>query len=86
MDWFAALSIYPIATLAGALSILPGGIGSTEAAIVAQLTYYDAPLVSAGIAAISIRIATIWFAILFGLGMVIFLEFKMMPTKTDIGR
>lgn len=81
VEWLSALSIYPIAMLAGALSMLPGGIGSTEAAIVTQLVHYDVPLVSAGIAAISIRIATIWFAILCGMAMVIFLEFKMMSTE-----
>lgn len=87
VEWLSALSIYPIAMLAGALSMLPGGVGSTEAAIVTQLVHYDVPLVLAGIAAISIRIATIWFAILCGLMMVIFLEFKMMPTKkTDMER
>ena len=83
VEWLSALSIYPIAMLAGALSMLPGGIGSTEAAIVTQLIDYDVPLVLAGIAAISIRIATIWFAILCGLAMVIFLEFKMMSTKSE---
>jgi len=83
VDWFSALSIYPIAMLTGALSMLPGGIGSTEAAIVTQLVHYDVPLVLAGVAAISIRISTIWFAILCGLAMVILLEFKMMSTKNE---
>lgn len=81
VDWLPAMSIYPIAMLAGALSMLPGGIGSTEAAIVTQLVYYDVPLILAGIAAISIRIATIWFAILCGLVAVILLEFNVMSPK-----
>lgn len=82
VSWLSALSIYPIAMLAGALSMLPGGIGSTEAAIVTQLVHYDVPLILAGIAAISIRISTIWFAILCGLAMVLLLEFKMISTKS----
>ena len=81
VDWLPALSIYPIAMLAGALSMLPGGIGSTEATIITQLVYYDVPLVLAGMAAISIRITTIWFAIFCGVAMVILLEFKMLHTK-----
>ncbi len=81
IDWLAALSTYPIAILAGALSLLPGGIGSTEAAIVTQLVHYDVPLVLAGVVAISIRIATIWFSILCGMAMVLFLELKLISTK-----
>jgi uncharacterized protein (TIRG00374 family) len=76
IDWITALSIYPIAMLAGAVSMLPGGIGSTEAAIVAQLASYDVPIAVASIAAICIRIATIWFAILCGAVMVVKLEFN----------
>lgn len=69
-----AISVYPIAMLAGAISMLPGGVGSTEATIIMQLNYYGASLTKAGIIAVSIRIATIWFAILCGLLAIVFLE------------
>lgn len=81
VGWLPAMSIYPLAMLAGAVSMLPGGIGSTEAAIVTQLVFYDVPLVLAGLIAISIRIATIWFAILCGLVAVILLELKILSDR-----
>lgn len=35
---FNALALFPVAMLAGAASMLPGGLGSTEATLVALLT------------------------------------------------
>lgn len=62
-----SLSLYPAAMLAGAASMLPGGIGSTELTLVALLTGFDVPLVTATIAAIGIRLATLWLATALGL-------------------
>jgi len=62
-----ALAIYPLAMLAGAASMLPGGIGSTEAAIAALLALSGVPLAIGVLAAVGIRLATLWFAILCGL-------------------
>lgn len=64
---FSALAIYPLAMLAGAASMLPGGIGSTEATLVVLLSFFDVPLETAALAAIGIRIASMWFAMLCGL-------------------
>ncbi|MFV0278739.1 MAG: YbhN family protein, partial [Parahaliea sp.] len=62
-----AVGIYSLAILVGAISFLPGGLGSTEA-VMALL------LVSAGIdkpvaiaATLICRIATLWFAVFLGL-------------------
>jgi uncharacterized protein (TIRG00374 family) len=61
------MSIYPIAMLAGAASMLPGGLGSTEAAIVALLaTHGIAPHLGL-LAAIGIRLGSLWFSVLLGL-------------------
>jgi uncharacterized protein (TIRG00374 family) len=69
-----ALSIYPAAILVGAASMLPGGIGSTEAALVVLLVGVGVSLADATMAAIGIRIASMWFATLLGLVSVCMLE------------
>jgi len=61
-----ALAVYPMAMLAGAASMLPGGIGSTEVAIVALLSAHGVTLATATLAAVGIRLATMWFAIICG--------------------
>lgn len=71
----ASISIYPIAMLAGASSMIPGGIGSTEATIIALVSAAGgASLEVAALAAIGIRLATLWFAIIAGFLSVIVLE------------
>jgi uncharacterized protein (TIRG00374 family) len=69
-----ALAIYPMAMLVGAASMLPGGLGSTEATITGLLALYDVSLPLAVLAAVGIRLATIWFAIVCGLLAIIRLE------------
>ncbi|MBU3585171.1 lysylphosphatidylglycerol synthase transmembrane domain-containing protein [Polynucleobacter sp. AM-26B4] len=61
-----AFTIYPLAMLAGAASMLPGGVGSTELTIILLLGVYGVTVSIATIAAIGIRFATIWFAVLTG--------------------
>lgn len=61
-----AFAIYPMAMLVGAASMLPGGVGSTELSIVLLLGVYGVATGIATIAAIGIRFATIWFAVLMG--------------------
>jgi uncharacterized protein (TIRG00374 family) len=75
LPFVAAFAIYPLAMLAGAASMLPGGLGSTEITIVALLTIQGVQLSVAAIAAVGIRLATIWFAILCGLLSMVILEF-----------
>jgi uncharacterized protein (TIRG00374 family) len=65
-----AIVIYAATTIAGALSFLPGGLGVTEGAMTVLLarsatgvdraTALDATLLT--------RLATLWFAVLLGLG------------------
>lgn len=63
----ASLAIYPTAMLAGAASMLPGGLSSTEAAVIALLAGMGVSVSQGAIAAIGIRLATLWFTILLGL-------------------
>lgn len=74
LPWASALSTYPQAMLAGAASMLPAGIGSTELAIVALLAPFGISLETAILAAVAIRFATLWFAIFCGLVSISVLE------------
>ncbi|GKS83850.1 flippase-like domain-containing protein [Acidovorax sp. SUPP1855] len=66
LPWRDAASLYPTAMLAGAASMLPAGIGTTEATLVALLALHAVPLGLATLAAVGIRVATLWFAVLCG--------------------
>lgn len=80
-----AVAIYPLSMLAGAASMLPGGIGSTEATITALLASSGVPLETGVLAAIGIRLATLWFAILCGLASAATLEALNPVARTPRG-
>lgn len=64
---FEATFVYALATLAGAVSFLPGGLGATEASMVALLTgLFGVPVQTAATATLVIRACTLWFAVLLG--------------------
>ncbi len=71
-----AVAIYPISMLVGAASMLPGGVGTTEATIVALLVALETPVTIATVAAIGIRIASLWFSIVCGLIAMAILEYR----------
>jgi uncharacterized membrane protein YbhN (UPF0104 family) len=76
VPFLAAFSAYPLAMLAGAASMLPGGVGSTEVAIVAQLQWHSVPAATALLAAVVIRIGTMWFSVVCGLVAVLIQEIQ----------
>lgn len=76
MQWLAALSTYPMAMLAGAASMLPGGVGSTEAAIVLQLKWHEVDTSTALLAAVVIRLGTMWFSVFCGFAAILFQEIQ----------
>lgn len=78
----SGLGIYPLAMLVGALSFVPGGIGTTEAAVVLLLKAYGADNGTALTAAIGIRLATLWFAVVVGLLSAALLEISGSGTGT----
>jgi uncharacterized protein (TIRG00374 family) len=65
-----AVFIYAFSTLAGALSMLPGGIGATEGSMTSLLLLIQIPKALATTATIIIRVCTVWFAVLLGYGFV----------------
>lgn len=63
-----AISVYGIAVLVGALSFLPGGLGSTELVMGLLLVTLGVDKPTAVAATLICRIATLWFAVFIGLG------------------
>jgi glycosyltransferase 2 family protein len=61
-----ALSIFAIATLAGAASFIPGGVGAMELALVLLLRQQGVDSASALAAALCLRAVTFWFGLLLG--------------------
>lgn len=62
-----ALFNYTGSTVAGSLSMLPGGLGAAEGALAALLHAQGLDTADAGSATLVIRGATLWFAVLLGL-------------------
>lgn len=77
-----AFSVYALATLAGALSFLPGGLGGTEAAMVGLLLMGGIPEVKAVAATAIIRLTTLWFAVSLGV-MALVLGRRTLLSGTD---
>lgn len=61
-----AVGIYSISVLIGALSFIPGGLGTTEAIMILLLTLVGADYPTAVAATLVCRLATLWFAVAIG--------------------
>lgn len=81
IDSITVFAMYPLAMLVGAASMLPGGVGTTELTIVLLLGAYGVPTSLATLAAVGIRLATIWFAMLVGFMSVAILEWQFFKEK-----
>jgi uncharacterized protein (TIRG00374 family) len=66
-SWGFSFFVYAVGMLAGALSFLPGGLGSTEAVMVGLLLWSGHPQADSVAAIVLIRVCTLWFAVLLGL-------------------
>ena len=62
-----AVGIYGLGVLIGALSFIPGGLGSTEAAMLIFLNAVGADAASAVAATLVCRIVTLWLAVFLGI-------------------
>ncbi len=72
---FAATFIYGFATIAGAVTMLPGGLGATEASIAFLLVSLQNVSENIAVAAtLIIRVATLWFAVLVGIVAILFYQ------------
>ena len=61
-----SFSMYGLSTLAGALSMLPGGLGSVEVVMAFLLTRLAAPTAAATVAVVIFRLCTLWLFSLIG--------------------
>lgn len=77
IPWLDAFSMYPIAMLTGAASMIPGGFGSTEASIVMQLNWHSVDTATGLVVAVVIRLGTLWLSIFSGLLAILIQEFKI---------
>ena len=66
LDSIRAIHIFCVATLAGAASMLPGGLGAMELAVIGLLVDDGVPVTLATAAAVAIRTVTLWHGILLG--------------------
>lgn len=62
-----AVFIYAFSSVIGAVSMLPGGMGTTEATMVGLLVALDVSASTASFAVILVRACTLWFAVLVGI-------------------
>jgi uncharacterized protein (TIRG00374 family) len=74
-----AMFVYAVSMLAGALSFMPGGLGSAEAVMVALLVSSDVAVADAIAATVLLRLVTLWLAV--GLGAVV-----LISANEDMGR
>ena len=79
-----AVSIYAVATLLGAITLLPGGLVGTEGSMVILLQRLDLTRTQASTATFIIRLCTLWFAVLIGLLALIYVQVYM-PRKAAEG-
>jgi uncharacterized protein (TIRG00374 family) len=68
-----AVLIHAAATLFGAVTFLPGGLGGHEAASVSLSLLYGATQAQAVVTTVLIRIITLWFSVLVGIIMTTFI-------------
>ena len=61
-----AVFVFCFGMIVGAISMLPGGLGSTEVAMVALLTVLGVGTDAAVVATAVVRLTTFWFAVLLG--------------------
>jgi uncharacterized protein (TIRG00374 family) len=67
IDIRAAFAIHATASLIGALSMLPGGLGGFEATCLALLVWQGVPAPQAIVATAVLRVTTFWYSLLLGL-------------------
>ncbi|MBI5166931.1 MAG: flippase-like domain-containing protein [candidate division NC10 bacterium] len=80
-SWLQATFIYAFSTLVGALTMLPGGLGATEGSMTGLLLRLPVPRQQAVAATLLIRLATLWFAVLVGAGVLIFYQRRLLTKE-----
>ena len=76
ITYFVAISVYCAGLISGALSMIPGGIGATEAVIVVLLQQLGVPFDSAVFCSVVTRMMTLWLAVIIGVTCFSYLTIK----------
>lgn len=79
-----AAGIYGVSILAGVVSFVPGGLGSTEVVMGSLLVLSGVEAPVAVSAVIICRVATLWFAVVIGLGFLSGLEWRRATPTTAV--
>lgn len=66
VPFLVGMGIFAVATLLGAISFLPGGVGPTEAVMVGLLVVSGGTVPAATAATVLIRVFTLWWAVALG--------------------
>jgi uncharacterized protein (TIRG00374 family) len=74
VDIFVATFVYGFATIVGAATMLPGGLGATDASMTGLLVLLNIPKNVSVASTLIIRIATLWFAVVVGIVAVLFYQ------------
>lgn len=75
VDIFASTFIYGFATIAGSVTMLPGGLGATDASMTYLFISLKNISESVSVAAtLLVRIATLWFAVIIGIIAIVFYQ------------
>lgn len=74
VGWPVAVGVYSVAIIAGAVSFIPGGLGSTEAVMGGSLMLLGVDPGTAVAATLICRLVTLWFAVGLGIIFVLVLE------------
>ncbi|WP_295997845.1 lysylphosphatidylglycerol synthase transmembrane domain-containing protein [Rugamonas sp.] len=85
LGWGEAVSIYAIAIIVGALSFLPGGLGSTEAVMAALLSAHGYAPSDAIVITLLCRLVTLWLAVAVGWLAVAALRYSSAPPLRPTG-
>jgi uncharacterized protein (TIRG00374 family) len=76
-----AIGIYATGILVGALSFLPGGIGSAELVMIGLLVLAGVDTITATAATLICRLATLWYSI--GLGVITLVRVEFFPGNSE---
>jgi uncharacterized membrane protein YbhN (UPF0104 family) len=63
----SSMLVFCLAAVAGAVSLLPGGLGAADLSLLGLLRLVEVPEASAIVTTILVRLATLWFAVALGL-------------------
>lgn len=81
VSFLACVLIFSLGTIAGAVSMIPGGIGAAEGSLAGLLVYFGVGGSLAIVISLIIRFVTLWFGVVIGIIVFLFNRKSLMPSK-----